>query len=59
MGFGANLYTYFSKNKKGEVYLFVYEYKFMKLKESTSEKYILIQWQDYMNKAKKNIVISF
>jgi len=53
LGFNANFFTHFWKNQKGEVYLFVYEYGFMKLKESTSEKYILIQWQDYMNRPKK------
>ena len=53
LGFNANFFTHFWKNQKGEVYLFVYEYGFMKLKESNSEKYILIQWQDYMNKPKK------
>ncbi|SMC87227.1 hypothetical protein [Cellulophaga tyrosinoxydans] len=52
MGFNANFFTHFWKNQKGEVYLFVYEYGFMKLKEGAHEKYVLVLWQDYMNKPK-------
>lgn len=52
MGFDANFFTHYWKNKKGEVYLFVYEFGFMKIKEQTNEKYVLVLWQEYMNKPK-------
>ena len=48
-GFNPNFFTHFWKNKKGDVYLFVYEYGFIKRQENNVEKYILIMWQDYMN----------
>ena len=49
-GFNPNYFTHYWKNIKGDVYLFVYEYGFLKRTENTIEKYILIQWQDYMEK---------
>lgn len=52
LGFDANYFTHFWKNNKGEVYLFVYEYGFLKIKEQTKEKYVLVLWQEYMNKSK-------
>lgn len=50
LGFNPNFFTHYWKNQKGEVYLFVYEYGFRKINEK--EKYVLVLWQDYMNKAK-------
>tara|TARA_R110000868_G_scaffold286048_1_gene546539 strand:+ start:802 stop:1191 length:390 start_codon:yes stop_codon:yes gene_type:complete len=52
MGFDPNFFTHFWKNQKGEVYLFVYEYGFLKIIEGTNEKYVLVLWQDYMKKPK-------
>jgi hypothetical protein len=52
MGFDANFFTHYWKNQKGEVYLFVYEYGFLKIKEQTNEKYVLVLWQEYMSKPK-------
>ncbi len=49
LGFNQNFFTHYWKNQKGDVYLFVYEYGFLKRKEHGKEKYILILWQDYMN----------
>ena len=49
-GFDANYFTHYWKNKKGDVYLFVYEYGFLKRMESGREKLVLIIWQDYMEK---------
>lgn len=49
-GFNANFFTHYWKNYKGDVYLFVYEYGFLKRTENNTEKYVLIQWQDYMEK---------
>ncbi|SHH70153.1 hypothetical protein [Winogradskyella jejuensis] len=48
-GFNPKFFTHYWKNKKEDVYFFVYEYGFLKRKENGIEKYVLIQWQDYMN----------
>jgi hypothetical protein len=48
-GFNPNYFTHYWKNTKGDVYLFVYEYGFLKRTEHQIDKYILVQWQDYMN----------
>ncbi len=50
LGFNPNFFTHYWKNKSGDVYLFVYEYGFLKRIENDKEKYILIQWQEYMEK---------
>jgi hypothetical protein len=50
LGFDSRFFTHYWKNKKGEVYLFVYEFGFLKINENQKEKYLLIQWQDYMKK---------
>ena len=52
LGFDPNFFTHYWKNTKGDVYLFVYEYGFLKRKEPNAEKYILIKWQEYMDKEK-------
>jgi hypothetical protein len=49
MGFNPNFFTHYWKNKNGQVYLFVYEFGFLKTTEKQTEKYVLIKWQDYMN----------
>jgi len=48
LGFNPKFFTHYWKNKKRDVYLFVYEYGFLKKKEHNLEKYVLIKWQDYM-----------
>lgn len=48
-GFDPHYFTHYWKNSKGEVYLFCYDYGFLKHKEKYKEKYILIQWQNYMS----------
>lgn len=50
LGFNPNFFTHFWKNNKGDIYLFVYEYGFLKRKEGNNEKYVLIKWQRYMEK---------
>jgi len=50
LGFNPKYFTHYWKNKKGDVYLFVYEYGFLKRKEGNNEKYVLIKWQSYMHK---------
>ena len=47
-GFNPNFFTHYWKNQKGDVYLFVYEYGFLKKRENDKDKYILITWQKYM-----------
>ena len=47
-GFDPKFFTHYWKNKKGDVYLFVYEYGFLNKKEHDVEKYVLVKWQDYM-----------
>lgn len=49
-GFNPNYFTHYYKNKKGQVYLFCYEFGFLALKENGKNKYLLIKWQDYMNR---------
>ena len=49
LGFNPKFFTHYWKNQKGEAYLFVYEYGFLKKKENTKDKYVLITWQEYMN----------
>lgn len=48
LGFDPNFFTHYWKNRKGEVYLFVYEYGFLRKADSGKDKYILVIWQDYM-----------
>ena len=47
-GFNPKFFTHYWKNQKGDVYLFIYEYGFLKKKEHNIEKFVLIKWQDYM-----------
>lgn len=47
-GFDPIFFTHYWKNQKGDVYLFVYEYGFLKKQEHQVEKYVLIKWQNYM-----------
>ncbi|MEM5567089.1 hypothetical protein WNY78_18350 [Psychroserpens sp. AS72] len=49
-GFNPNFFTHYWKNKQGDVYLFIYEYGFLKRDEHGISKYIIIKWQDYMLK---------
>ena len=48
-GFDPHFFTHYWKNNKGAVYLFAYEYGFLKRTEFGKEKYVLILWQDYMS----------
>lgn len=50
LGFDPNFFTHYWKNQKNDVYLFVYEYGFLKRNENGKQKYVLIIWQDYMDK---------
>ena len=48
-GFDPKIITSWWKNQKGDTYLFCYEYGFLSRTENGKEKYVLVQWQDYMN----------
>lgn len=48
-GFNPDFFTHYWKNKKGKVYLFVYEYGFLKKIENGKRKFILVKWQSYMS----------
>lgn len=52
-GFNPNHFTHYYKTQSGNVYLFCYEYGFMKKIENERTKYVLVQWQDYMNKQRQ------
>lgn len=47
-GFNPNIFTHYWRSKKGNVYLFVFEYGFMRITENNKTKYSLILWQKYM-----------
>ncbi|WP_274474601.1 hypothetical protein [Mangrovimonas aestuarii] len=47
-GFNPRFFTHYWKNSKGDVYFFVYEFGFLRRKENGKEKFVLVQWQDYM-----------
>jgi hypothetical protein len=49
VGFNPKYFTHYWKNKKGDVYLFCYEFGFLERKENGKSKYVLVQWQSYMN----------
>ena len=49
VGFNPNRFTHYWKNKKGDVYLFCFEFGFLEKKEGSKQKYVLIKWQDYMS----------
>jgi|TARA_B110001450_G_C17625553_1_gene482996 hypothetical protein len=49
-GFNPNYFTNYWKNNNNEVYLFCYEYGFLSLDSFGKNKYLIIDWQDYMEK---------
>ncbi|HDZ13801.1 hypothetical protein LCGC14_1241690 [marine sediment metagenome] len=48
-GFDPKFFTHYWKNKKGDVYLFCYDYGFLSLKKDSKDKYLIVKWQAYMN----------
>ncbi|UII29116.1 hypothetical protein LVD15_11990 [Fulvivirga maritima] len=48
-GFDPKYFTHGWRAKNGNLYMFCYEYGFMKTQENGKNKYVLVQWQDYMN----------
>jgi len=49
-GFNPNFFTHYWKNKKGDIYLFCYEFGFFNKQEHGRNKYVLVKWQNYMNR---------
>ena len=49
-GFNPNHFTHYWKSKKGDVYLFCYEFGFKAYQQNGKDKYLLVHWQDYMKK---------
>ena len=50
VGFNPKYLTSYWKSKGGGLYLFCYEYGFKSVEEQGKQKYLLVQWQDYMDK---------
>ena len=48
-GFNPKYFTHYWKNQKGDVYLFCFEFGFLERKENGKSKYVLVQWQSYMD----------
>ncbi len=48
-GFNPKYFTHYWKSSKGNLYMFCFEFGFLAIKEKNNDKYLLIQWQDYMN----------
>jgi hypothetical protein len=48
LGFNPKYFTHYWKNQRDDVYLFVYEFGFLKKKENNVAKYIIKKWQEYM-----------
>ena len=51
VGFNPKYFTHYWKNQKGDVYLFCYEYGFLARTDGQIKKYLLVEWQDYMNES--------
>lgn len=49
-GFNPKFFTHYWKNNKGEVYLFCYEFGFLAIQQHHIKKYLLVTWQDYMDR---------
>lgn len=49
-GFNPKYFTHYWKNTKGDVYLFCYEYGFLAKTNQKMDKYVLVKWQDYMER---------
>ena len=47
-GFDPKYFTHYWKNTKGDVYLFCYDYGFLSLERNPKDKYLIVQWQAYM-----------
>ncbi|MEP2280858.1 hypothetical protein [Maribacter sp.] len=48
-GFNPNYFTHYWKNQKNDVYLFCYDFGYLKINKNGVAKYLIVQWQEYMN----------
>jgi len=49
-GFNPNYFTNYWRNNTNQVYLFCYEYGFKSMETTGGKKYLIIDWQNYMDK---------
>lgn len=49
-GFNPRFFTHYWKTSKGDTYLFCYDQGFKEIKDNYKDKYLLVIWQDGMNK---------
>lgn len=49
-GFNPRVFTHYWKNAKGDTYLFCYDQGFKEVKDNNKNKYLLVLWQEGMNK---------
>lgn len=49
-GFDPRFFTHYWKNQKGQVYLFCFDYGFLEIKREGNKKYLLVEWQAYMER---------
>ena len=49
-GFHPRYFTHYWKANNGNVYLFCYEFGFFAKRENDKDKYVLVQWQEFMEK---------
>jgi predicted nucleic acid-binding Zn ribbon protein len=47
-GFNPKFFTHYWKNNKGQVYLFCFDFGFLELDQEGKKKYLLVEWQKYM-----------
>jgi len=49
-GFQPNYFTHYWRNSKGDPYIFCYDFGFRAIQQKGIDKFLLIQWQEYMSK---------
>ncbi len=54
-GFNPHFITHYWKNASKDLYFFVYEFGFLSKMEHGRKKYVLVTWQPYMERLKKNL----
>jgi hypothetical protein len=48
LGFSPKYFTHYWRAQNRNLYLFCYEYGFMEITENEKKKFVLVQWQPYM-----------
>ncbi|MCK4922362.1 MAG: hypothetical protein KAS71_15020 [Bacteroidales bacterium] len=48
LGFNTRFFTHFWKDKKGDTYLFCYEYGIWEKTDRKARKHVVVEWKDYM-----------